>query len=109
MGRGPYGDPIGSSAWDKQLASGGLLRGKLRCRKAMAERFRQAAEAPIPRTFVTDSLGCPASRDGDACPVLVGAWTRAKEGAKKNFSQARTEYCTLCRWIGGGMAGGQHC
>ncbi|UKZ94439.1 uncharacterized protein TrAFT101_009312 [Trichoderma asperellum] len=33
-------------------------------------RFRQAAEAPIPRTFVTDSLGWQASKGGDACPGL---------------------------------------
>lgn len=29
MGRGPYGDPIGSGAWDKQLASGGEAAGEI--------------------------------------------------------------------------------
>lgn len=56
-----YGDCIGSGAWDKQLAWG-LLRGKLHYQEAMAERFTQAAEAPIPQSFVTDSLGCQASK-----------------------------------------------
>ncbi|KAK4082341.1 uncharacterized protein Triagg1_2153 [Trichoderma aggressivum f. europaeum] len=32
MGRGPYGDPIGSGAWDKQLASGGEAAGEIASR-----------------------------------------------------------------------------
>lgn len=61
----------------------------------MAERFRQAAEAPIPRTFVTDSLGCQASKDGDACP---GRGQGPRRGERKNFSQARTEHLVSTDW-----------
>lgn len=102
MGRGPYGDPIGSGAWDKQLASGGLLRGKLRCRQAMAERFRQVAEAPIPRTFVTDSLGCQASKDGDACPILA-----VDKGQEELFASTDRAPCVDgldAEWLAGDAA-----
>ncbi|KAL7808720.1 hypothetical protein V8C26DRAFT_281754 [Trichoderma gracile] len=67
MGRGPYGDPIGSGAWDKQLASGGSCGGNCveeeeepRIREAqeiasVAERFMLVAQALtdplVPRTF----------------------------------------------------------
>lgn len=56
-------------------------------------RFRQAAEAPIPRTFVTDSLGCQASKGGsDACP---GPWTRGEEAKEELFASSDVESVLL--------------